>query len=220
MSTRKTKLDEKLEKGSEVAHTTMLNRGVIIEHVSDIENELTNIITWCFYPAKYTTEKVSNELLDENGIILKSLILNKLDFVDKTKLLKDVILAKRPNIWSNHNKLIKDIISNVDKVRIFRNLVAHASSDLSDNYLESIDIDSYERNKEFQVLEFKNGKLIRHRIKQVKLESEMWNCVRTKFKLFQLFALINDDHETYKGHEEIVNKVSDLLRGLNKFLAA
>jgi len=220
MGTRKTKLEKLLEKGSEVAHTVMLNRGVIIEHASDIENELSNIITWCFYPAKYTAKKVSNELLDENGIIFKSIILNKLDFVDKIRILKEVILAKKPDIWKHHSNLLKDIISNIDKVRIFRNIIAHSSSDLSVNYLESIDMGTYEKNKEFQVIEFKNGRLIKHKINEIKFESEKWNSVRTGLKLSQLFALINNDLETYKDLEKLVTPISDLLRDLRNFSAA
>ena len=216
MSTRETKLEEKLEKGSEVAHTAMLNRGGIIELVSDIENELTNIITWCFYPARYSAKRASNELLNKNGIIFKSIILNKLDLVDKTRMLKEVILAKRPDIWNSYSHLINDIIFKLDKVRVFRNLMAHASSDLSDEYLKSLEPNASKRNKEFQVLEFKKGKLIKCRINQSKIEIEKHKCIRTILRLSQLFYLINGDHENYTEFQKLVDLVTPLTKSSNR----
>lgn len=201
---RNNELEKQLEKGGNVAHTVMINRGTIIELASDIENELTNIITWCFYPAQYSIKLLTDELLDENGIMLKSIILRKLDFCDKINILKEVILAKKPEIWNNYSHLIRDIISNLDKARDFRNLMAHASSDLSDKYLKSVNSNTYKQSKEFQIIEYKKGKLIKHRFNQNQIETKQWKLVKIKCQLIQLFAIINGDFKTFKQYEEIV----------------
>jgi len=205
MGTRKTKIEKKLEKGSEVIHTIKSNRGSIIEFASDIENDLSDIITWCFYPGKYNVKLSSHEQLTENGIIFKSIILNKLDFRDKIEILKDVILNKNPDIWDNYSHLIKETTANLNKVREFRNLMAHASSDLSDKFLKSINLNTYKRSKEFQILEYKKGKLIKHKFTQNDIDFKMLMMARTKLGLLQLFALINKDYESFTEYKEVSN---------------
>jgi len=207
MGTRKTEIEKKLEKGSEVIHTVRLNRGTIIELASDIENDLSDIITWCFYPGKYNVKLMPQERLTENGIIFKSIILNKLDFRDKIEILKDVILNKKPDIYDNYSHLIKKTTSNLNKVREFRNLMAHASSDLSDKFLKSINLNTYKRSQEFQILEYKKGKLIKHKFSQNEIESKRWMMISTQVGLWQLFALINKDYESFTEWKELSNKI-------------
>lgn len=216
MRVKKTEIEKYIKKGAQISRTITVNRGIIMEFASDVENELTNIITWCFYPARYNVKSLPNELLDENGIIFKSLILTKIDFCDKINMLKEVILAKKPNILGSHHRLVKDIKNHLDEVRDFRNLMAHCSSDMSHGYINSIALSNFEKNKEFQILEYKKGKLIKRNIKQNKIEYEIWKSIRTSLELQQLFALINEDEQTYKDNEELVIRINNMLRTYSK----
>ena len=200
--------EEYLEKGANVSKTAEESRGLIIEVASDIENELTNIITWCFYPAQYSIKLLPDELLDKNGIIFKSVILRKLSFSDKIDMLKEVIIARKPDIWQSYNHLIKEISNKLHKAREFRNLMAHAPSDLSVKYIKSLNKHTYQSKNFFKVIEYKKGELKEHTYNKEKIDNEMLKLLKIQLQLMQLFAVINEDIETYTSSQELVNVLS------------
>jgi hypothetical protein len=177
-------------------------RGEAIDIAIEVENNLTDIISWCFCPSKHSGYEIPASTIDESGITLKSLLLSRIDFRDKIEIFKDVILAKQPQVFKNNKAQINTIVKELDKVRKFRNLLAHSESDLlslSDD-TGSIIVD------EFQVVEYRKGQVIRHSISKDKYESEIKTMLGLVLKLWILFGLFGDDSDVVKKYQEMLNK--------------
>jgi len=182
-------------------------RGEVIDLAIKIENSLTDIIAWCFYPSKYSKNEIISDQLDDNGLGLKLLILCKLTFHEKIDVLKDVITAKKPIILKNHNSFINTIVEELGKVCKFRNLLAHSESDLSREFIDgSVNYDNSEPISSLQVIEYKRGKLSRHLINRDRYVSEMTVMFRVDTRLSQLFSLLNDDQNMADFYQQMISK--------------
>jgi len=185
--------------------TSMTSRGGIIDLAVTIEDVLTDIIAWCFYP----TKKESNSdifdtlnQLDENGIILKATLLVKLDFSQKIDILKTVISAKHLLPMAKYKNLMAEITTNLTHIRKFRNKLAHSPLDISPTSLKSL---TYQKpgkgTYDFQIIQYKNGKAIKHRIDISGVKTELHIIVKCWYQLIQLFALLKDDTEDARACE-------------------
>ena len=90
---------KEIKQASEAFATSMISRGGVIDFVINIENTLTDIIVWCFYPTDNKWDVDIYNQLDEDGINLRALLLRKIDFYEKIEILKAVILAKKLLPW-------------------------------------------------------------------------------------------------------------------------
>lgn len=185
--------------------TSMFNRGGVIDFAINIENTLTDIIAWCFYPTKNKWDGYIYNQLDEDGIVLKSILLRKLDFSEKIKLLKAVILARKLLPWENNKVLISKITKELNHVREFRNLLAHSPLDTSKETLDSLTYRTDTGTEDFQVLEYKGGRVIKHKIDNARIRSEIEIMVRVWYRLIQLFDLLKGETEDARISEMLSN---------------
>lgn len=180
-------------------------RGGIIDGATQVENILTDIIAWCFFP---TFEKLDEEIdnqLEEKGIILKSLILRKLEFEDKINMLKDLIVVTNEELWNNNVQLIKEIRKELHKIQKFRNLLAHSPLDTSKEYRNQLTTHTDLGNIGFQILEYKGTQVRKHNIDENKIKEEVERIRVTWHKLLQLFALLKNDIKDAKACEVLAN---------------
>jgi len=201
-------MDSEIKQMIEAWEHAATKRGKIIDFNITIENTLTDIITWCFYPSKYSSGEYISDLLDKDGLVLKSLLLRKIEFREKIKILKDVIIAKKPHIAESYKALISTIVEELNQVREFRNLLAHSESDISSKFLSSLKHTNGEPIDKLQLIEYKKGKVIKHLIDKRKYLSETKIMLRVFHRLWQLFALLNDDSDSAKETEELVALLS------------
>ena len=187
---------KEIKQASRAFTTSMTSRGGIIDFAINIENTLTDIIAWCFYPTEKKWDVDVSNQLDNNGIILKTTLLRKLDFRDKIELLKTIILSKDLLPMIQHKSLIAGITNDLNHVREFRNLLAHSPLDVSKDTLKSLTYgNAGHGTNDFQILEYKKGKVKKHRIDSSRIESEMKIMRRCWYQLIQLFALLKGDTE-------------------------
>lgn len=185
--------------------TSIASRGGIIDLAVNIEDVLTDIIAWCFYPTKKEWNlgifHISNQL-DEDGIILKATLLVKLDFSEKINILKTVISAKNFLPMAKYKNLMSEITRNLNHIRKFRNQLAHSPLDISAASLNSL---SYQKPGEgtydFQIIEYKKGKTIKHRIDISGIKTELRIITKCWYQLIQLFALLKDNTEAARACE-------------------
>lgn len=175
--------------------TSISRRGGIIAFAINIENRLTDILAWCFYPTETKWPLDIPSHLDKNGIVLKSTLLRRLEFSDKIDILKTVITARNLLPMTQDNKnLIKEIIKNLNDIRRFRNLLAHSPLDLSPDSLKSLthNIPS-QGTDDFELIEYNRGKAITHRIDRPRIKSEVLRMWKSNNQLDYLFALLKSD---------------------------
>lgn len=196
---------KEIKQASEAFATSMISRGGVIDFAINIENTLTDIIAWCFYPTDNKWDVDIYNQLDEDGIILKALLLRKIDFYEKIEILKAVILAKKLLPWENNKTLISKITKDLNHVREFRNLLAHSPLDTSKESLDSLTYHAGTGTEDFQVLEYKNGRVIKHKIDNARIRSEIAIMMRVWYRLIQLFALLKGDTEDAKVSEILSN---------------
>jgi hypothetical protein len=204
-------IDEEMDVKRNIANDySCKKRGEIIAEAISVENNLTDIITWFFYPSKYLIDETIYNTSENNSLILRSLILGSISFRDKIELLKDIVIIKNPEIMNNYIELTKNIFKELDRVRKFRNLLAHSESDLSREFIDSsVNLSNKERINTLQVIEYKKGKLIKHIIDKKKYISEMLVMYRVDTRLDQLYSLLNNDKdmaEKYKKFVDIFNE--------------
>ncbi len=181
---------------SKVGDYVRRSRGEVIDRSIHIEAILTNIITWCFYPSQHTKCSDFPETIDANGLALKSLLLRRIDFRDKIEVLKEAILFSKPEVMKANKPLITTIVKELNRVRGFRNLLAHSESDLSWEFVnESVSRDNNTPVDRLQVIEYRKGVAIKHLITKAKYVSETKTMTRVQIRLWQLCALLNDDYE-------------------------
>jgi len=198
------KLNE-IRQSREAFITSMTSRGGTIDLAVTIEDFLTDIIAWCFYPTKKEWNlgifNIFNQL-DENGIILKTTLLVKLDFSEKIDILKTVISAKNLLPMAKYKNLMAEITRKLNHIRKFRNQLAHSPLDMSAASLKSL---SYRKPGEgtydFQLIQYKKGKAIKHRIDISGIKTELNIMVKCWYQLIQLFALLKDDTEDARACE-------------------
>jgi hypothetical protein len=142
-------------------------------------------------------------LLNEEGTIFKSLILNKIDFRDKIVTLKDLIKVKKPQVLGKNKALITSIIKELDEIREFRNIMAHAEFDISIEFLDSAYNLSNKKLEKYQFIEYKKGKITRKLFDHPRYISEMNKMSRVRIRLAQLFALLNDDQQGAENYEDL-----------------
>lgn len=196
---------KEIKQAGEAFATSMINRGGVIDLAINIENTLTDIIAWCFCPTDNKWDVDIYNQLDEDGINLKALLLRRIDFNEKIKILKDVILTKRLLPWESNKTLIGNITKELNHVRDFRNLLAHSPLDTSKETLDSLTYRASTGTEDFQVLEYKNGRVIKHRIDSARIKSEMAIMMRVWYRLIQLFALLKGDTEDARVSEILSN---------------
>lgn len=166
-----------------------------------------------FFP---TFEKLDEEVdnqLEEKGIILKSLILRKLEFQDKIHMLKDLIRITNEKLWNNNRALIRGISKELDKIREFRNLLAHSPMNTSKEYRDYLT--SYANshgnldNCDLQILVYEKGEVNKHNIDEGEVRTEVERVRVTWHKLMQLFALLKNDLEDARACEAFANAKPD-----------
>lgn len=196
---------KEIKQAGEAFATSMINRGGVIDLAINIENTLTDIIAWCFCPTDNKWDVDIYNQLDEDGINLKALLLRRIDFNEKIKILKDVILTKSLLPWESNKTLIGNITKELNHVRDFRNLLVHSPLDTSKETLDSLTYRAGTGTEDFQVLEYKNGRVIKHRIDSARIKSETAIMMRVWYRLIQLFALLKGDAEDARVSEILSN---------------
>jgi len=186
---------ERLKESLDIFTSCVTIRGGIIDYAVWIENTLTDIIAWCCYPTSGRLDEDFNNQLDENGIILKSLILTKLEFHEKIEILKPLISIKNKDVWNNNLELMKNISKDLNKVREFRNLLAHSPIDTSREAFDAWDKCKGVEFRPFQVLDYKKGRVKPHTIDNEEIGTQLRIAVRAFFRLLQLWALLKSDPE-------------------------
>lgn len=198
--------------------TSMISRGGILDFSINIENTLTDIIAWCFYPTDYNWDGYIYSQLDEKGIILKATLLRQIDFNEKTKILKDILIAKKLLPWNDIKTLINNITKDLDHVRDFRNMLAHSPLDISKVTLDTLKYKKGEGTEDFVIIQYKKGRVIKQKIDQKRIQDEMRIMMRVMYRLIQLFALLKGDIEDAKVSESLSNlsneETKEVLKGL------
>jgi len=201
---------KEIKQSTEAFITSMTSRGGIIDFSINIENTLTDIIAWCFYPTEKDWDVDIFNQLDNNGIILKSTLLRRLDFSDKIDVLKLIILTKNLLPMVQHKNLIAEITKDLNHIRVFRNLLAHSPLDVSGDSLKSLTYKTTGRGTDdFQIIEYKRGKAIKHRIDISRIKLEMNIMMRCWYRLIQLFALLKGDTEDARVSEALSNMTEE-----------
>lgn len=195
---------KEIKQAREAFITSMTSRGGIIDFAINIENTLTDIIAWCFYPTEKEWGVDIFNQLDKNGIILKSTLLRRLNFSDKIDVLKIIILTKNLLPMVQYKNLIAEIIKDLNHIREFRNLLAHSPLDVSGDSLKSLTYKTTRQGTDdFQIIEYKRGKAIKHRIDISRIELEVNIMMRCWYRLIQLFALLKGDTEDARVSEAL-----------------
>lgn len=184
---------------------SITGRGGIIESTTWLENTLTDIIAWCCYPTTGDfLNKDINDQLDKNGIILKSLILVKLEFHEKIMILEKIIRLKDEGVWKKDRKLIKEIVKELNKVREFRNVLAHSPCNTSKEFYDSAEKEKAVGSfSSFYIIEYKNGEAKEHMITHSKIKTEVMRMDRVWYKLLQLWALLRKDTKDAEACEAL-----------------
>lgn len=188
--------------------TSIPTRGGILEQVIFLEDILTNVIAWCFYPAQDKSGGDVTDQLGEDRISLKFLLLRKLDFKDKIDVLKDVVMVKKPDVWETNKELVKGIVNELEKIKDFRNLLAHSPLDMSKEYLLSLEDKA--GSKSFQVLQYRKGKINPERIDVGRIKLELRKIEVTWYRLLQLFALVRNDEQDAEVCKKLVSLFTNL----------
>lgn len=197
---------EEIKQSSQAFIASMTSRGGIIDFAINIENTLTDIVAWCFYPTENKWDVDIFNQLDDNGIILKATLLRKLDFRDKIEVLKTVILSKDLLPMPQYKNLITEITKDLNHIREFRNLLAHSPLDVSKDALKSLTYGTAGHGTDdFQILEYKKGKVKKHKVDRSRIKSEMNIMMRCWYRLIQLFALLKGDTEDARVSEILSN---------------
>jgi len=198
----KSKIEEN-KKLVDLAFTCMIARGVTIDTLTQAEDLLTSIIAWCFYPVYEELDGEIDKLLTDQAIALKSLILRELSFQKKIKLIDDCIEIVNIEIYHDNRHLIKEIKQNLEASMKFRNLLAHSPMDSSKEYLRYTVGVLNNMREDFQILEYKKGKVHKRLIKEEETKAEVHRVFNTCHKLLQLWALLRNKPEEAKQHEII-----------------
>jgi hypothetical protein len=182
------KIYEKILKGIEL---TEKRRGEVINIAVEIENSLSDIISACFFPPVAPKGIMGVDTLNKMGIALKTLILSKIDFRDKIEILKDVLIVMKPNVMMRNKSFINKIIKDIDKVRVFRNILAHSGINVElNNTIEKSDSKQHEI---LHVTEYKKGKIRKYTINEKEYNAQMIIVLEAHFYLFLLFELLSDN---------------------------
>lgn len=197
-----------IKQSGEAFFTSMTSRGGIIDFAISVENTLTDIIAWCFYPTENKWDVDIYNQLDENGIILKATLLRKIDFRDKIEILETVLRSRNLLPGAKNKKLLSEIRKDLNHIRDFRNLLAHSPLDVSTDSLNSLTYSNGRGTTDFQILEYKKGQVIKHRIDISRIKFEMKIMSRCWYRLIQLFALLKGDAEDARVSERLSN-ISD-----------
>jgi len=194
-----------IKKSSKAFFTSMTSRGGIIDFAINVENTLTDIIAWCFYPTENKWDVDIYNQLDENGIILKATLLRKIDFRDKIEILETILRSRNLLPGAKNRKLLSEIKKDLNHIRDFRNLLAHSPLDVSTGSLKSLTYRTGLGTDDFQILEYKKGQVVKHRIDISRIRSEMKIMSRCWYRLIQLFALLKGDTEDARASEILSN---------------
>ena len=197
--------------------TSMISRGGILDFAINVENTLTDLIAWCFFPTDKPWDVDIYNQLDENGLLLKSTILRKLMFVDKIEVFKSITKAK--DLLPEHKLLLKETLKELDNVRTFRNLLAHCHLDVSVDSLSSLIYNKQGTGTDdFQIIEYRSGRTYKHKIDTNRIQKEMKTSARCLYHLLQLFALLKGDTEDARASELLANMTNEDLDLLLKYL--
>lgn len=182
-----------------------LKRGEILNITSKIENILKEIIVRIFYPNVFISNSIDRDFLAIKRLQLKSLLLRKIDFRDQIESLKNILLVMKPEIYENHKANISKIIKELDRIRIFRNLLAHSELDLN---IRTFNSDIEDKTRELCFLEYKKGRVVRHVVDDEFIKKEVYRMRVTITMLIELIELINNDITKAKEIEEYSKKIS------------
>ena len=92
-------------------------------------------------------------------MILKSLVLGRLDFNEKIDIFEPAIKLTNNQVWEKNQPLIKEIRKLLNKVRIFRNYMAHCQLDMSDKAVNRALTERELGKFYFEILEYKKGEI-------------------------------------------------------------
>jgi hypothetical protein len=185
------------------ALASVIGRGTILSFAADVEDLLTSIIAWCFSPTYQMLDGEIDTLLNKMAIGLKSIVLIKIDFVDKIAMLEQCARFSDEDVYLGNCKLIKEIVKELDKIRKFRNLLAHSTMDTSDEYAQKLLSKLISDNESFQVKIYKNGVVTKKNISSDELKTEIIRTGTTLHKLLQLWALLRRQFAEATEHETI-----------------
>lgn len=199
-----------IKQAREAFITSIACRGGIIDFSINIENTLTDIIAWCFCPTEKEWDVDIFNQLDENGIILKATLLRRLEFSDKIDILKTVIMEKNFLPTAQYKNLLTKIRKDLNHIREFRNILAHSPLDVAGDSLKPLTYRlAGQGANDFQIIDYRRGKAIRHRIDISRVKSEMNIMMRCWYLLIQLFALLKGDTEDAKASEILSNMTEE-----------
>ena len=188
---RKQQVANMVEKLYKTEKYSSSKRGEIINLTTKIENTLTDIFACIFYPGKYTQDIEATKLLVKERIEFKSLILWKINFRDKIEDLYNTILVKKPEIIETNKAFVKTLVKELNKVREFRNIIAHSELDLfSAEFIRELAHDVSENIEKFPLIEYKKGKAIPHMISDKRIKNEIKKMEDIWERLGKLLALV------------------------------
>ena len=73
------------------AQASVVGRGMVLHLASELEDLLTSVIAWCFSPTYDELDGEVDSLLSQGAIALKSIILRRVDFNEKTVRLGECV---------------------------------------------------------------------------------------------------------------------------------
>ena len=192
---------------SRMAQASAIGRGTVLTMAAEVEDLLTSIIAWCFSPICEELDGEVDSLLSETAIALKSIILRRIDFSEKIALLEQCVQFRNEGIYKSNRKLIKQVKKDLDKVREFRNSLAHLPMDTSKEYVQQFSGQLTSDSDSFQVLEYKKGKVHKRNISFDVLKQELQRARVTLNKLLQLWSLLKNRPDE-AGQHELLSTVS------------
>lgn len=190
-------------------HAAIIGRGMIIDITAAVEDLLTSIIAWCFSPTYDELDGEVDSLLSPMARGLKSIVLRKLDFSEKSGLFKECVQFAREGIYKSNSRMIKEILKNLDKVRKFRNLLAHSPMDSSKEYAEQLLSQLTLDSDSFQVLEYKKGETHKRNVNSGELIEGIERASLTAHQLLWLWALLRNRPEEASQHEIMITMTRD-----------
>ena len=176
----KSELIESVSKGSEIDRILKINyqhglevRGNYLVDAIEIEGIIDDVLAIHFF------KNNDAQYVDFQGFILK-----ELQFGAKIKILVSLLNSKYPNLLNKHTSLANEL----EKIRDFRNRLAHSQLDTTVEYIEKKQTDR------IQLMFYKDGKRQYQEITKADFDKKLQEVSSVKISLMEIWKNLSESH--------------------------